>query len=70
MSANASGARLAALTKELLARWEQTREHWRDDKAREFEERYLLELESMVNSAMANIASIERTIRKVRDDCE
>ena len=70
MSANASGARLAALTKELLARWEQTREHWRDDKAREFEERYLLELQSMVNSAMANIASIERTIRKVRDDCE
>jgi len=70
MSANASGARLAALTRELLARWEQTREHWRDDKAREFEERYMLELESMVNSAMANIASIERTIRKVRDDCE
>ena len=45
MSASANGARLAALTKELLVRWQHTREYWRDNKAREFEQRYLLELD-------------------------
>ena len=70
MSTNASGARLAALTKELLARWRQTREYWLDDKAREFEERYMLELESTVHSAAGSIANLEKVIRKVRSDCE
>lgn len=70
MSASAGGARLATLTRELLARWHQTREHWRDDKAREFEERYILELESAVNSAASGIADLERIIGKIRSDCE
>ena len=70
MSTSASGARLAALTRELLNRWQQTRECWRDAKAREFDERYMLELESMVKSATTGIANLERVIRKVRNDCE
>ena len=70
MSTNASGARLAALTKELLVRWQQTRESWRDSKAREFEERYMLELESTVNSAITGIANLDSVIRKIRSDCE
>ena len=70
MSTSASGARLAALTKELLNRWQQTRECWMDAKAREFDERYMLELESMVKSATSGIANLESAIRKVRSDCE
>ena len=70
MSANASGERLATLTKELLVRWQQTRESWRDDKAREFDERYMLELETTVNSAITSIANLQRTISKLRNDCE
>jgi hypothetical protein len=70
MITSASGAQLAALTKELLNRWQQTRESWMDDKAREFEERYMLELESMVRSATTSIANLEGVIRKVRSDCE
>ena len=70
MSTSASGARLAALTKELLTRWQQTRECWMDAKAREFDEGYMLELESMVKSATTGIANLERVIRKVRNDCE
>jgi hypothetical protein len=70
MSTSASGARLAALTKELLGRWRQTREYWLDDKAREFEERYVLELESTVRSAANSIANLEKVIRKIRSDCE
>ncbi len=70
MSAGGNGARLAALTKELLGRWRQTREYWMDDKAREFEDRYLVELESTVNSAVTSLGNLERVLRKVRDDCE
>ena len=70
MITSASGARLTALTKELLNRWQQTRECWRDAKAREFEDRYLLELDSMVRSATTSIANLEEVIRKVRSDCE
>ena len=70
MSTSASGARLAALTKELLNRWQQTRESWMDDKAREFEERYILELESLVRTATPSIVNLEKVIRKVRSDCE
>ena len=64
MSTSASGARLAALTKELLNRWQQTRECWMDAKAREFDERYLLELESMVRSATTSIAMGPRCNRR------
>jgi hypothetical protein len=70
MSTSASGARLAALTKELLNRWQQTRESWMDTKAREFDERYMLELESMVKSATTGIANLDAVLRKVRSDCE
>ena len=70
MSTSASGARLAALTKELLNRWQQTRECWMDAKAREFDERYMLELESMVKSATTGIANLEIVLRNVRSDCE
>jgi len=70
MSTSASAARLAALTKELLNRWQQTRECWMDAKAREFDEGYMLELESMVKSATTGIANLESVVRKVRSDCE
>ena len=70
MSTSASAARLAALTKELLGRWRQTREYWLDEKAREFDERYMLELESTAHSAASSIANLEKVIRKIRNDCE
>jgi hypothetical protein len=70
MITSASGTRLAALTRELLNRWQQTRESWMDDKAREFEERYILELESLVRTATPSIVNLEEVIRKVRSDCE
>ena len=70
MITSANGARLTALTRELLNRWQQTREHWKDAKAREFDERYMLELESMVRSATASIANLQGIIHKVRSDCE
>jgi hypothetical protein len=70
VSTSANGTQLASLTKELLARWRQTREYWMDAKAREFEERYMLELEAGVNAAINSIGNLERVLGKVRSDCE
>jgi hypothetical protein len=70
MSTSVNGARLAALSKDLLGHWRQTREQWPDHKAREFEDRFISELESAVNSALSGIADLERIISKVRSDCE
>lgn len=67
---NASQNRLMGLTKELRADWEQTKQYWNDAKSREFEKRFLDELFAGVNQAMANIDSLERTLDKIRADCE
>jgi hypothetical protein len=61
---------LAALTRDLLMRWQQTRECWMDAKAAEFDERYMLELESLVKSAATGIANLDAVLRKLRSDCE
>ena len=70
MSSSGNGARLDALSKELRRGWRLTREQWRDAKAREFEERFMAELESAVSSALSGIADVERVLSKVRSDCE
>ena len=70
MSTNANGAQLAAITKELLARWRHTRDQWRDGKAREFEERFVQELEATVKPAITHIEHLGRVLRKIGGDCE
>ena len=70
MSLNSSKSRLATLTKDLAARWRETREYWRDDKAREFEQRYMDDLLSGVTNALNNIDNLERIINQIRSDCE
>jgi hypothetical protein len=70
MSLHASKSRLAALTKELHARWRETREHWRDEKAREFEQRYMDDLLSSVTNTLNSIDTLERILSQIRSDCE
>ena len=67
---SASQNRLMSLTNNLRAEWEQTKSHWNDAKSREFEERFLQELIPAVNQAISNIESLERTLNKIRTDCE
>ena len=62
--------RLMGLTNNLRAEWEQTKSYWNDAKSREFEERFLQELIPAVNQAISNIESLERTLNKIRTDCE
>ncbi len=70
MSLAANKARLGEMTKELLFRWEDTREQWRDAKAAEFEARYLRELKSDVDKAMSSMDELEKLLTKMRNDCE
>ena len=70
MSINASKARLVALTKELMRKWDRTREDWRDAKAGEFERNYLTELRASVDNAITVIDQLEQMTQKIRKDCE
>jgi hypothetical protein len=67
---SASQNRLAGLTNELRAEWDQTKHYWNDAKCREFEQRFLTELLSAVNQTINNIESLERVLAKIRTDCE
>ena len=70
MSVNASKSRLAALTKDLTARWRDTREDWRDQRAREFERQYMDDLLTGVTNALNQIDKLEQTHNQIRHDCE
>ena len=62
--------RLAGLTKELRAEWEQTKYYWNDAKSAEFEKRFLADLFAGVNQAINHIDSFERILTKIHDDCK
>jgi thymidylate synthase len=67
---NASGARLAALTKDLWAKWQQTRESWADIKSLEFEQHYLQELNHSVDKTVSVMDQLDKLLEKIKKDCE
>ena len=70
MNLNDERVRLAALTRELWSRWEQTREVWSDAKRIEFQQRYMEELRASVDNALARIEHLDKILTQVRSDCE
>ena len=70
MSMSASKTRLAGITKELLLKWDQTKDNWRDVKSQEFERKYLAELAASVDKTITVIEQLDKLIAKVRSDCE
>ena len=70
MSVGVSKARLAAITKELWVRWNETRDHWADAKCDEFERKYMEELFTTVEAALGVIDQIDKVSAKIRSDCE
>ncbi|MEN9576336.1 MAG: hypothetical protein RL514_4191 [Verrucomicrobiota bacterium] len=70
MSLNPTRTRLATLTKQLSLRWKETREHWQDGRAADFEQRYLDELFNQVNVTGASIEALDHALAKIRRDCE
>lgn len=70
MSISPNGKVVAAATKELLLKWEETKESWRDAKALEFEQKYLTELQTAVDRALPIFEDLDKLVSKVRSDCE
>jgi hypothetical protein len=70
MSASGSKGLLLDATRQLQARWAETRAAWRDHKAADFEEQYLADLTSNVHTALRVIDELEQLLQKVRADCE
>ncbi|RYD22707.1 MAG: hypothetical protein EOP88_07015 [Verrucomicrobiaceae bacterium] len=70
MSMSGSKGLLTLATRNLQARWGETRFSWRDRKAQEFEELYLSELMTSVNSALRVIEELDQLLEKVHADCE
>ncbi|HAB16676.1 MAG TPA: hypothetical protein DCE44_09525 [Verrucomicrobiales bacterium] len=62
--------RLVALTKALLVKWASTKDHWRDDQARQFEQTYLVELEAGVENTVGVIEQLDEMLTRLRSDCE
>jgi hypothetical protein len=70
MSMSGSKGLLTLATRNLQARWGETRFSWRDRKAEEFDELYLSELMNSVNSALRVIDELDQLLEKVHADCE
>jgi hypothetical protein len=70
MNLSGSKNRLVALTKELSNRWEDTKNHWRDAKSQEFEQRYMAELFANVDRTVNVMDKLNELLIKVRKDCE
>ena len=70
MSTASSRAQLAMATRQLLSRWDETRQSWRDQKAAEFDERYLAEVRETVNAAIRTLEELDLILEKVHADCE
>lgn len=70
MSLNANRARLMALTRELSLQWEETKSYWKDARSREFGKKYMEQLQTDVDKAVAVCDQLEKIINQVRSDCE
>ncbi len=70
MSMSGSKGLLTLATRQLQARWGETRFSWRDRKAQEFEEMYLSELLHGVNSALRVIDELDNLLDKIHADCD
>lgn len=70
MSVRAAGNVLASATKQLWRKWDDARQEWRDAKADEFEQKYLVELQATVDRAGVVLNQIEKILTQAREECE
>jgi hypothetical protein len=54
----------------LNAAWDETRTTWTDDNARDFHQRYMVELTAEVEKTLLAMDGLEALMRKVREECE
>ena len=67
---SAAGVRLAALTKDIRLKWQDTRESWTDTRCREFDAKYMQDLLAQSDRTLEVIAQLQKVIANIRKDCE
>lgn len=70
MSAIEGRAKLVQAGKKLMSDWQETRDNWRDENARRFEQQYMAPLEANIRSAVLAIERIGTAIEAARQDCK
>lgn len=70
MNLNANKSRIAGLTKEILLRWEETKNYWRDARSAEFEHRFMQELAPRVNQAGVAVEKLDELFKRIRKECD
>ncbi len=70
MSSSGSRGLLTQATRQLLSRWEDTRNSWRDQKAAEFESLYLAEISINLNSTLRVLEELDILLEKIHADCD
>lgn len=70
MSLATGRAKLVGSMKELMLKWERTREHWDDPMSRTLEDRVLNPLEPKIRAAAVAMEKMAEVLAKARRDCE
>lgn len=70
MSGSGSRGLLTLATRQLMARWAETRNSWRDQKAAEFEGLYLSDLTDTLNTALRALEDLDHLLEKIHADCD
>jgi hypothetical protein len=70
MNLSGNKGRLVGLTREISLRWNETKDHWRDARAEEFDRRFMAELNASVGRTVLIIDKLDELLKKVRTDCE
>ncbi len=70
MSASSSRALLTMATRQIQERWSETRNSWRDQKAADFHDLYLAELNHSVNAALRVLEDLDHVLDKIHADCD
>jgi tRNA uridine 5-carbamoylmethylation protein Kti12 len=70
MNLSGNKSRLVGLTRDIMLRWNETKNFWRDAKSDEFERRFIAELDAHVNRTVLIVDKLDELLKKVRSDCE
>jgi hypothetical protein len=65
-----NGKLIYAATKDLVRKWDETKQSWQDMKAREFEQGCINELITTVDRSLPVFENLNKLIEKIRSDCE
>jgi hypothetical protein len=65
-----SSSNLTQAARVLNLEWEKTKDHWRDLRSIEFEQKYLEDLPGQIAGTISAMEEMDALLKKVRGDCE